>query len=480
MLKYTLYLLPIFLFYQVLIGSQGSKWIETSLSDLEQSAKDGDPYAQGFLALCHIHGDKGLTISHVEAQYFAQQSASKGHWLGDFVLGYLYTQPPIGPDQKKLVQHYLKAFRETDGKLIKLAAQNDPIALYVLGEIFTKNELSPYITSDIEMAAQYYAISARSGYPPACLQSALIQIHGVTGLINEDTDLLQKKGIDLLNLAIEKKLPAAHHFLARCYLEGSGVNLDMEMALIHFQAASDRNFGLSQLALATFFEQGLTGAVDLEKALNYAKKAQEKGVLGAQEKISQLEALLSPNASLDFTKSSVDKSQNLSMKFNKSKSYDNEIIESVPLSDVVQSKYHQSSPLILPSPYSKQTENPLAENEPETLPIPDKPEKSTLKESGIILDSQLNKNSSSLTAEGKRLYWSKGGESSLVEASKVFRLSAEMGDGEAARYLGLMYLQGKGVKKDASEAMKWFKLASERGDVMAKRNLDSLKRIIRQ
>ena len=92
-----------------------------------------------------------------------------------------------------MAQHYLQVFRETDGTLIKLAAESDPIALYVLGELFTVEGLSPYISIDLEMAGKYFEISAESGYAPACLQSGLIKVHGVSGLTVSNNDTQQKK-----------------------------------------------------------------------------------------------------------------------------------------------------------------------------------------------------------------------------------------------------------------------------------------------
>ena len=88
-----LYLLPIFFLNQEVFGNEGSKWINSNLSALENAADSGDVYAQAFLALCFIHGDKGLTINHTDARFFAESASSRGHWLGNFALGYLSEYP---------------------------------------------------------------------------------------------------------------------------------------------------------------------------------------------------------------------------------------------------------------------------------------------------------------------------------------------------------------------------------------------------
>ena len=73
----------------LLSGNEGSKWMESDLKNLESSAQDGDSYAQAFLALCYIHGDKGLEISFDKASYWANLSTETNHWLGLFTIGYL-------------------------------------------------------------------------------------------------------------------------------------------------------------------------------------------------------------------------------------------------------------------------------------------------------------------------------------------------------------------------------------------------------
>ena len=95
-----------FTFGFCLLGNQGNTWINSDLNELEKNARDGDPYAQGFLALCHIHGDKELNISFDSANYWAKMSADSNHWLGLFAIGYLHRFPPLGPDQQKVSNYY--------------------------------------------------------------------------------------------------------------------------------------------------------------------------------------------------------------------------------------------------------------------------------------------------------------------------------------------------------------------------------------
>ena len=61
------------------------------------------------------------------------------------------------------------------------------------------------------------------------------------------------------------------------------------------------------------------------------------------------------------------------------------------------------------------------------------------------------------------------------KAYSLFLRSSEEGDAESARYLGMMFMQGKGVTKNPKKALYWFGLAAERGDSLANSNLARLR-----
>ena len=65
-----------------------------------------------------------------------------------------------------------------------------------------------------------------------------------------------------------------------------------------------------------------------------------------------------------------------------------------------------------------------------------------------------------------------------MEAARLFERAAEQGNAEAARYLGIIYLRGKGTVKDLVLAMKWLEESAAGGDELAKKNLVSLKAVI--
>jgi TPR repeat protein/uncharacterized caspase-like protein len=60
-----------------------------------------------------------------------------------------------------------------------------------------------------------------------------------------------------------------------------------------------------------------------------------------------------------------------------------------------------------------------------------------------------------------------------VEAVKWYRKAAELGNPQAQNYLGVCYEDGTGVTKDQAEAVKWYRKAAELGNAAAQNNLGS-------
>lgn len=52
--------------------------------------------------------------------------------------------------------------------------------------------------------------------------------------------------------------------------------------------------------------------------------------------------------------------------------------------------------------------------------------------------------------------------------------AAKQGDAQAQTNLGLMYADGRGVRRDNAEAVKWYRQAAEQGDASAQNNLGNM------
>ena len=472
----TLLLIHLLFGSTLLSGNEGSKWMDSDLKNLESSAQDGDSYAQAFLALCYIHGDKGLEISFDKASYWANLSTETNHWLGLFTIGYLHRFPPLGPNAEKVSSYYNKVFKDPDGMVVKNANAGDPIASYVLAEIFTAEEVEPGLSADLQFAAKHYASASIVGYGPASVQHALLKLHAnaIGGQnINIGKDL--SGGVSILEEVARKQLPAGHHFLGRCYFKGIGVEEDYKMALVHFQAAADRGYTTSQLIVAHFYAYGLTGPAKIDLALRYANLALLQDRENASEKINEYEQLLA-NQTNGNTQSVMQQSY-------------------IPVPSPTSPSISEPPPLPpdptvnIPEPATsdfRATRNQLPsiyqnlKTEDQLTSLPETP---NLSNSSLSASPTQQISSSSLTSSNvpdndlemaKKYYFGHGETLNLGHAYELFYKSANRGDPESARYLGIMYLRGKGVQKDTQKALEWFTKAANAGDELARKNVKTL------
>jgi TPR repeat protein len=62
---------------------------------------------------------------------------------------------------------------------------------------------------------------------------------------------------------------------------------------------------------------------------------------------------------------------------------------------------------------------------------------------------------------GKLYYEGKGVTRDYVEALRLFRQAADLGDPQAMINIGVMYQHGQAVRKDGAEAARWFSRAAQ-------------------
>ena len=484
LVRIVLYFLAICSLNQVQFGqtTEGTKWVLSDLDSLKEASSQNNPFAQAFLALAYVHGDKGLNISMENAQKLAKISADAGHWLGHFAFGYLHRFEPLGPNPEEVGLRYLEAFKDPDGQMIKLAARKDPIASYVLGEIFTSDEVRPTIIPDLQLAARHYEIASKGGYQPASVQFALFKLHAI---VNEGLGIQRdsSKGINLLEEAAKQKLPSAHHYLGRSYFKGDGVESDLEMALVHFQAAADRGYGLSQLTVADFYAYGVTGPPKIDLALRYARQALNYNEKKALEKITEYQSILSG----DSNNSVVQNSPEVPSPEYQSP---NEIVPEPPAPNpnLGENTSDNFAVTRLPSPYDQKTPTSDQVNLKETVANSNNTASNLSPPSGVNQTSNIesvatppenvNPSSFAICESAKKLYWGRGVQVDYLGAQKFFLESANLGNAEACRYLGLMYLRGKGVEKNLQTSVQWFEKAAIGGDSLAQKNLVSIKAML--
>ena len=455
------YFLCISALNQALYANEGSNWLASAVSDVQKAAEAKDAYAQGFLALVYAHGDKGMDVSFESAKRWALLSSQADHWLGHFATGYLARFPSDGlANARNVGRYYLKAFQDPDGKMIKAAATGDPIAAYALAEIFTSDEVRPSLVPDLDLAARHYSVSSNAGYGPAMVEFSLLKTHAV-GDVGFSKDLAG--GISLLEEASRSNLPSAHHYLGRAYFKGLGVKSDLKMALVHFQAAADRGYAISQLTVADFYAYGVVGPPKVDLALRYARLAMGQQEKKALEKIAEYEALLAGSgapvtAALPRVPSPIETTPPPPTPPSPGRT--------LPVAPVEPSLAPD-----LPSPYAPSVPPPPTVA-PLTPPTPIPPVR-------VAPGPSPSAGSSVEVRElAKKYYFGRGSPPDYGQSLVLFTQSANAGDAEAARYLGIMYLRGKGIPKDNAKALEWFTLASDRGDALAGKNVQMLKSIL--
>jgi len=90
------------------------------------------------------------------------------------------------------------------------------------------------------------------------------------------------------------------------------------------------------------------------------------------------------------------------------------------------------------------------------------------------LPSSGSGSSEEIRTLAKNHYFGRESAPDYKRAFALFTQLANAGDAEAARYLGIAHLRGKGVPKDNVKALQWFRIASQRGDALAEKNVRML------
>ncbi|MDR1111575.1 MAG: sel1 repeat family protein [Deltaproteobacteria bacterium] len=71
----------------------------------------------------------------------------------------------------------------------------------------------------------------------------------------------------------------------------------------------------------------------------------------------------------------------------------------------------------------------------------------------------------SLSERGLSLYLNRKDPEDMIEAARLIRSAAELGDAKARFFLGKFLEDGEGMAKNKAEAEKWYRLAAESGHV---------------
>ncbi len=468
-----LILAPIFFFswgLNLSFGATGVELSKASSAALRQLAESGDAYAQAALAIALANGDKGFPISIIEAEKWARQSASQKHPIGYFAMGYLSQNPMLEADSATPGKYFLAAFGDRKGELVRTALSGDPIACYALGMILTSDELRPRMIPDLELAARHHQVAINAGYMPSVLQLGILKVEGM--LAAKDME----RGLALVRQAVSINLPGAHNYMGVFYSNGKAVPKDLGTALVHFRKAADLGHGSSMILTSHFYAGGLATPVDLDLASIYARRAAAVKEPGAADKILEIQAL-GESGALVATSSDVPEPVETGVPPPPPppRSSGNFPPSPLPLPSAPGPGVTTTTPTYIPrAPSPAETTFVPVAPPPPTTPTPTPPAPSPTPS----FPDPLSTSAAESCELAKRHYSGIGIPVDYTAARSNFVIAANGGDVEAARYLGIIYLRGKGVAKDRVEAAKWLRMAAAGGDVMAKRNLELLEQLL--
>ncbi len=127
--------------------------------------------------------------------------------------------------------------------------------------------IQAFDTKNFALAYQLLAPFVTSGSPEALFRIGMMQMNGLGMVAN------QTLGFKNLKLATEAGHSISHHILAVSYLEGEGVEKDIQKAIMYFEKAAEFNLVGAMFVLAGLYEDGKQVPKNLEKAQYWNKKA---------------------------------------------------------------------------------------------------------------------------------------------------------------------------------------------------------------
>ncbi len=226
-----------------------------------QAAEKDFPQAMHNLAHCYLYG-KGVERSNQKAFEWFQKAAEKGFIPSQYILMMWGEQNESRVDQS-----------------IEWAAnQGYPKAQYKLGIQYYQEDTP----EGYQKAAIWLAKSAQQGFAEAehSLGHLFLEGKGVEQDIN--------KGIDLIAKAANQDLAIAQYNLGVFYREGELVQQNFQKAFDWFQKSAAQNYAAAQFNLGYLYLEGKGVERDISKGLGWIEKAANQGLVNAQYDLGAL------------------------------------------------------------------------------------------------------------------------------------------------------------------------------------------------
>jgi len=135
------------------LGAGVKKDLKEAAAWYRKAAEGGDASAQVTLGLAYYRGT-GVTKNKTEAEKWYRKASEQGDAIGSFNLGFLYLERP-GPGRTDA-----DATRMAIDSLKLSAEQGNPMAAFVLGEVFSYKMFPYHVTKDDSEACVWYLIAS--------------------------------------------------------------------------------------------------------------------------------------------------------------------------------------------------------------------------------------------------------------------------------------------------------------------------------
>jgi TPR repeat protein len=441
--KFTSIFLLFSILYFPVFGYKGNANIMSEdLQDMMKKAEEGDAYYQAVLGVLYRTGERVDAISLSEAEKWTTKAAEQKHPIGLANLGIIAMQSNYPAIANK---HFDRAI---DAKLKDLASVGDPIANYCMAEMFSSAN-----PKDYSSASRYYGRAMNEGHQTS---KGLL---GSMNLFGIGIDVNRAKGLRLLEDASVKGSPIAGFSLGIAYVRGIGVEKNDETAIKWMQMSADKGYAQAQFYMGMAYQRGEGVSVDYEKSLYYLREASAQNFPEAEKVLTK--AMEMPESQEILDRIVAQKKEQMKEKL---ASIDSENVQ--VSSPVTQREVEKIQQVVVSVP-----EVETKEASPTVSDIVNGPVLSfveSLKQKAEHGDVEAMK---SLARRYSIM------EQNYEESARWYEKAAIQGDAAAQRFLGVLFMMGKGVPRDFDVAQKWLEKAISNGDSEAKKKLKLLEEI---
>ncbi|MBQ4407311.1 MAG: SEL1-like repeat protein [Bacteroidales bacterium] len=215
-----------------------------------------------------LYDGKGVKQNYAQAAALYEAAAEQDVVYAQVMLGYMYLCGlGVAEDHKKSVNYFIKA-----------ATSGEAIAQWELGKAY---ETGDGIDQNSSIAMEWYTKAAEQGEPLA--QNSIGKYHyNIAENLNGDNPDNYAIAVEWFKKAANQNLAEAQYYLGKCYLNGKGVEKNIERAIKYYNAAAMQDYTEAQIEILRFRDDSnLKDRISTAEYDNLVNKLAQKGALSA-------------------------------------------------------------------------------------------------------------------------------------------------------------------------------------------------------